>query len=313
MDRRGRLAQALKLKMNWSAPRYLQFPRVQRLARRVVTPIIEREPPRGAGTIGAAMLVAASVGYGIAKGGHVDEIASEMQYLCDSAANGAGLRISSVAVSGETQLRRADILHLVGVTNSSSLLCLDAAAARGKMKTNPWIAEATVLKLYPGRLQIDIKERSAVALWQKDGVVSVIAADGTVLEPFDGSRFSTLPLVVGDGAERQAQDFLNLIARYPVVRNEVEAFVLVAQRRWNLHLKNGIDVRLPETDAEQALRTLVNLARDKKLLSRDIVAIDLRLPDRVTVRLSDAAAQARDAAIKDAEKAAKGKRKGGSA
>jgi cell division protein FtsQ len=48
---------------------------------------------------------------------------------------------------------------------------------------------------------------------------------------------------------------------------------------------------------------LVKLDREKKLLSRDITSIDLRLPDRVTVRLSDAAAQARDDAVKaDAKK-----------
>jgi cell division protein FtsQ len=52
----------------------------------------------------------------------------------------------------------------------------------------------------------------------------------------------------------------------------------------------------------------VALDREKKLLSRDIVAVDLRLPDRVSVRLSDAAAQAREDALKDTKK-----KKGGDA
>ena len=89
--------------------------------------------------------------------------------------------------------------------------------------------------------------------------------------------------------------------------------MLVAERRWNLHLKNGIDVLLPETEPERALTTLVDLDRDKKLLSRDIVAVDLRLADRVTVRLSDAAAAARDEALKAADKDKKTKRKGSDA
>ncbi len=78
----------------------------------------------------------------------------------------------------------------------------------------------------------------------------------------------------------------------------LRASILVAERRWNLRLTNGIDVRLPETDVEAALDRLVELDHDKKLLSRDITMVDLRLPDRVTVRLSDAAAQARDEALK---------------
>jgi cell division protein FtsQ len=89
----------------------------------------------------------------------------------------------------------------------------------------------------------------------------------------------------------------------------LRASILVAGRRWNLHLANGIDVRLPETNVEDALDRLVALDRDKRLLSRDITMVDLRLPDRVTVRLSDAAAQTRD----DALKANMKKKKGGDA
>jgi cell division protein FtsQ len=86
--------------------------------------------------------------------------------------------------------------------------------------------------------------------------------------------------------------------------------VLVAERRWNLRLKNGIDVRLPEIDPGRALDTISTLDREKKLLSRDVALIDLRLPDRVTVQLSDAAAAARENALKDK---AGPKKKGGSA
>ena len=57
--------------------------------------------------------------------------------------------------------------------------------------------------------------------------------------------------------------------------------------------------------------TLADLERAKKLLARDIVAVDLRLADRVTVRLSDGAAAAREEALKAAEKDKKPKRQRG--
>ena len=321
MEDRGRLAQPLKPKQRrWFAPKaqraratFAWSGKLQRLARRWLTPIVELKVPRGAGSIAAAALMLASAGYGVVKGGHAPAMAAEMQNLCDAAANGAGLRIASIALAGNTQLSRADILTLAGVSGRSSLLCLDAASARAKLMNVPWIADASVLKLYPGRLQVEIKERQAIALWQKDGQLFVIADDGTVLERFDGRRFAALPLVVGAGAERAAQDFLVLLARYPAIRAAVVASVLVAERRWNLRLTSGIDVRLPETDVEAALQTLVKLAAEKKLLSRDIAAIDLRLSDRVTVRLSDAAAQARAEAIKESQKDKKAKRKGSDA
>ena len=186
-----------------------------------------------------------------------------------------------------------------GVNGRSSLLFLDAEAVRDKLKGNPWIADATVLKLYPGRLQIDIVERSAFALWQQDGRLSVIADDGAVLEPYVTRRFITLPLVVGKGAEIRARDFLTLLDRYPQVRSVTKAAIFVGQRRWNLRLKDGLDVRLPETNVGKALARLSTYDREDHLFSRDIVAIDMRLPDRLTVQLSDDAAKAREDLFKD--------------
>jgi cell division protein FtsQ len=108
------------------------------------------------------------------------------------------------------------------------------------------------------------------------------------------------------GAAPRAQEILSLLERYPDLRDQVRAAILIAERRWNLRLRNGLDIRLPETAVEQALVTLVGLDRDKKLLSRDIVFVDLRLPDRVTVQLSEAAAAQRAEALKDKKPAKKG-------
>ena len=72
------------------------------------------------------------------------------------------------------------------------------------------------------------------ALWQKDGRLSVIASDGTVVEPYVASRFTGLPLVVGHGAQLKAREFLALLDRYPQIRGDLRAAMLVAERRWNL-------------------------------------------------------------------------------
>jgi len=269
---------------------------------------IIRMPPPGMGVAASIVLLAATLGYGIVAGDHVSAILDALKEARDAAANAMGFRIAAISLTGPKEVSREEVLTTAGVTGRASLLFLDAEAARTRLLANPWIADAGVLKLYPDRLQITITERQAFALWQKDGRVSVIAADGTVLEPFIEDRYLGLPLVVGRGAERQAKDFLAIIDRYPGVRSMLRASILVAERRWNLRLKNGIDVRLPELKIEQALDRLIALDRDKKLLSRDIAAVDLRLADRVTVRLSDAAAQARDESQKE-----KRKKKGGDA
>ncbi len=265
--------------------------------------------PRGAGIAAALTLIVASVAYGAVRGGHLPVIMAELRDFRDAVANLAGFRITSIALAGQRRLSREDVLTTAGITGRSSLLFLDASEARARLKANPWIADATVLKLYPGRLHIAVTERDAFALWQRDGKVEVIADDGAVVEPYAGQYFAKLPLVVGIGAETRAKGFVAVLDKYPSVRDQLRAAVLVAERRWNVMLKNGIDILLPAAGLEQALDTLVRLDRDNKILSRDIATIDLRLADRVTVRQSDEAAAAR----LDALKGKNPKKKGGAA
>jgi cell division protein FtsQ len=260
----------------------------------------------GAGFAASGAFLLATLVYGLVIGDRAPEIIGALKDARDAAANAAGFRVAAIALSGEHHVSREEILASAGVTGSTSLLFLDVEEARDRLKRNPWIADATLLKLYPDRLQIGIKERAAFALWQARGRVSVIADDGTVLEPYVDPRLTRLPLVVGAGAAPRAKEFLALLDRYPELREQVRAAVLIGERRWNLRLRNGLDVRLPETGAAEALATLAGLDREKKLLSRDIVWIDLRLPDRVTVELSEAAATQRAEALKDKKPAKKG-------
>jgi cell division protein FtsQ len=283
--------------------------RLGRFLRRWLGPFHSWQTPRGAGMAAAGAFLCASAAFGTVQGGHVPAIAGALRDWRDAAANAAGFRITSIAMAGQKELTREEVLSIAGIGGRTSLLFLDAADARARLRENPWIADATVLKLYPSRLHVTVTEREAFALWQKDRKVSVIASDGAIVEPFVNQRFAKLPLVVGVGAETRAKDIVGLLDKYPLVRDQMHAAVLVAERRWNIALKSGLDIRLPEIGVEQALDTLVQLDRDNKLLSRDIAVVDLRLPDRVTVRLSDEAAAARLEALK----ARNAKKKGGAA
>ena len=263
------------------------------------------QAPRWAGVAASALFVGAGIAYGVVKGDHVAMIVDALTDTRDAVADAAGFGIAAVSLSGDHHVSRDRILAAAGVTEHASLLFLDVQAARARLLAIPWIAEATVRKLYPDRLLITVTEREPFALWQLGGNVSVISNDGTVIAPLHDPAFATLPLIVGQGAGVRAREFLALLDRHPEIRDAVSASILVAERRWNLRLKSGVDVKLPEADVEQALARLARLDHDRQLLSRDVSVVDLRLSDRVTVRLSEEAAQAREQARK--EKTAKRK------
>jgi cell division protein FtsQ len=327
MDGRGRIAQSLNVFARLRAPPrtggtaarpyaraelYYQAQShqsgFQRALQRCWFRLLRVEPPRGVGTAAALALIFGSIGYGVVKGEHLPDVVAFIEDARDQAANAVGFSITDLRVSGHNQLTKEEVLAAARVTGRSSLFFLDADATRERLKSNSWISDATVRKLLPGQLQIEIKEREPFALWQKNRRVSVIAHDGTVLEGFVAPQLLTLPLVVGRGAETRAKDFLALLNRFPAIRDEVRASILVGERRWNLRLKSGLDIRLPEVGVAAALEYLVRLDRESKLLTRDITVIDMRLADRVTVRLSERAAEARQEQLKELLKAKKGGR-----
>ena len=311
----GIAAECLRRLLRQGAKKFLHGTKISSRISRIVQGWLRRfddvRLPRFVGVGGSALLILASVGYGVVKGGHFGMIVGALKDARDAAAIAAGFPVAAVSLSGERHVSRAEIFAAAGVSDRASLLFLDVETARRNLEAVPWIAEATVRKLYPDRLQITLTERKPFALWQVDGKISVIGPEGTVITPLTDPKFASLPFVVGRGAAVRAKAFLARLDRHPAIRDQVRASVLVAERRWNLKLKNGIDVRLPEHDIDAALDRLSMLDREKSLLTRDITTVDLRLPDRVTVGLSEAVAAAREAAQAAEKKLAK--RKGGDA
>jgi cell division protein FtsQ len=305
MDRRGRFAESLDLRQAPAEGFDVAPPsRFSLFLRRASVRARQFRFLRGAGIVSVIAILAVAGGYGAIKGGHLDPFYVSLHNAADRAAQAMGLETAQVVVTGAKRLKRADVLRAAGVTEKSTLFLIDALKVRASLLENPWIADAEVRKLYPDRLEIKIEEKKAYAIWQNKGEFSVIAKDGTVIDriaPKD-IRNSTMPFVVGAGAEKKAAELYALLARFPPIKSEVAAAVMVGERRWNLRLKSGLDIRLPDENADVALLRLVALDRNDKILSRDITVIDLREPDRVTVRLSDEAKAARDAAFKDMKK-----------
>lgn len=271
------------------------------LFRRVLVNLSHRKSVRAAEVVLTTLLVGGAIALGTVRGGHMQVVHEVMTDFGDRIAYFAGFEIADADVRGHNRLRREQVLAAAGITQHTSLVLLNADVARDKLKSNPWIADAVVRKYYPNKLEIVVTEREAFALWQRDGKLSIVARDGTVLEEVSAARPEKLPLVVGEGAARVAHDFLSVLDRFPAIKAEVYGAVYIAERRWNLRMTNGIDVRLPENNLIAAFEALTRLSRDQKIFSRDIEMIDLRIPGQVIVRMSDAAAAAYDAQRKPAK------------
>ncbi len=254
--------------------------------------------PAHTGTVSALALLAATGLYGMSIGGHTQDVAQ-------ATTSAAGFAIEDVKVSGNDQTSEIEILQLLGLDGTTSLVALDADAARQKIANLPWVENVEVRKVYPKTIEVKLTERKAYAIWQHGSELSLIQKDGSVIAPLRDNKFAKLPLFVGRDAETAAASIDEAFAQWPDIRNHVKAFVRVAGRRWDLYLDNDVIIKLPEDNIDGALARLTKLDRDQNVLQRDIAAVDLRLDDRMAIELTPDAVVRRQAALDARTKALK--------
>ena len=259
---------------------------------------IEQRIPRFLGSGLTLAFFSAVIGYGLWQGGHIDGFIRAHGEPHHALARAVGLSLDQVTISGISQIGENEVLAAAGLDVKVSLAFLDVNDLRERLERVPMIKSATVRKLYPNELVITLTEREAHAIWQNNGELFVIASDGTVIGLMQDERYVDLPFVVGEGANARSKDYLALLEAAGPLKQRIRAGTLVAGRRWTLKMDNGMDVRLPESGAADALARLVKLEHEQKILEKDVLAIDLRMADRVVVRLTEEAALARAEALK---------------
>ena len=209
-------------------------------------------------------------------------------------ARGAGFGIQEVTIRGLERLSEDVIREALGLTENNTSLLFDTQRAKSRLEALAWVKSARVMRLLPNALEVTVEERKPFVLWQRAGEIFVADRDGRVLTVFDGLTFADLPLVVGEGAPKAAGDLFVALERHSAVRSELKAAIRVAARRWDLVLNSGVKILLPEEGLPTALNALADLDGSSSLLGRGVAQIDLRLPDRVTVRAPEVVAPTTD-------------------
>jgi cell division protein FtsQ len=249
-------------------------------------------------SVAFAALVLGSAGlYGARTGGEYDAFAARYGTPLDIMGRLVGFEIDTITISGVDQLNRQEVLEASGVTERNSLIFLNAAAVRDRLKAVPLVRDVSVRKLFPNSLFFDITERKAAAIWQKNGKLSVVAADGVAIDEVHDARFNALPFIVGPAANDHLQEFTDLVETAGELRDRIRAGIYVGERRWTLQMDSGVLLMLPEVNPKAALADFAVIERADKLLDKDVITLDLRIPGRITARLSEDAAAARAAML----------------
>ncbi len=234
----------------------------------------------GAGVAGAAWL-----------GSSLFDVREAFARAADGAAANVGFAIDEIEVStieGASAIspaRAAEVRALIVPEGRQSILALNPADVKTRVESLDWVQGVRVRRLWPNDMLIEVERRQEYARWQEDGEISVIDANGERLLTERAADHAHLPLVVGQGAGPASPPMLAALESLPQVRAHLRALVRVGDRRWNVELTSGTTVALPEENPEAALAQLEDLQTEHALLDRPLAQIDMRVPNRVAIRV----------------------------
>ncbi len=194
-----------------------------------------------------------------------------------------GFRVGEVLVTGRKHISQEDLLARLNVDEDMPIFSVSLTEARDNLSEIPWIEDAVVSRRLPDKIVVSITERVPAALWQYQKKISVIDENGLTLTSSSVETYKNLPLVVGEDAPEHVTEIVSLLKAETSIAPNVASAVRVGGRRWDLHLKNGMTIKLPENNVELALSRLAEAQEKSGLMNGKAAAIDLRIPEKFVI------------------------------
>lgn len=196
--------------------------------------------------------------------------------------------LSALSIQGSSDSLNAEIREILGLNFPISSFDLDLADLRNRVLSLPPVETAEVRLEGGSILHVKVKEKVPALLLKDDTGIHVLNKNGDYIRPLLSTEYgSKLPVITGEGAQKAAAEAFILFSALYDKLDEVRGLVLVGGRRWNIVLKSGQVIMLPEKKSEQAVQKILILDKAEKILSRDIAVFDFRLPYRITLRFPE--------------------------
>jgi cell division protein FtsQ len=195
--------------------------------------------------------------------------------------NSIGFVVKNINVLCEDESLSQQILLDSAIKKQTPIFVISPSEIQSRVMDNPWVQAVQVRRILPHVIEIRAEKRKAIAIFQKNNKLYQIDSRGRIIVPMESRGRLPLPLIVGEVANERADETLGMIANFRAVRESLASLVLVRGRRWDLVMRGGLVVRLPESEIKKALEMLNTLLSQKKINKNSVKYIDLRMPGNI--------------------------------
>ena len=208
------------------------------------------------------------------------------------------LTVTRISVQGNQRMSRGEVLGLLDGLSGSSIVTADLEDWRQKLLTSPWVADASIRRMFPGTLNVVIEERRPVGIGRIRGELYLIDRTGTVIDEF-GPNYADLDLPIIDGltaggGESGSVDgaraalagrLMSELARRPELAGKVSQIDVTDVHNAAVILKGDTALlRVGDERFSERLQSYLDLMPALREQMPDVDSVDLRFDERVYVR-----------------------------
>lgn len=201
------------------------------------------------------------------------------------------LILKDILLDGYHHSPKQDILDSILLTSKEDnktnknepILLINIKKIKKNLESMTWIKHADVERILPSTIRIHILEHKPMAIWQNQGKLLLLSYEGYIIKENNLTQLKDLIIVTGDNAIESSVKLFELLDKNPEIKKMISSVVLIGNRRWDFILYNGIKIKMPEKNLEEALLSLIKKNKQSNLLENNIKIVDLRIADKVFI------------------------------
>tara|TARA_B100000945_G_scaffold42138_1_gene28535 strand:+ start:123 stop:845 length:723 start_codon:yes stop_codon:yes gene_type:complete len=191
--------------------------------------------------------------------------------------------LKEVYVSGRINESRANILKAINVTIGEPLLTIDLENVRENLNNLSWVKDSSLYLLPLGQLEIEIYEYIPFGKYTDvNNNTFLINNNGIKFLNININEFESLFKLYGKDALLQVAELSLIINKLKSFNFNASKIERIDSRRWNIYLKEGFLIKLPNIDPLNSIDALYKL--DNNINYNNLTFIDLRIKDRVSLK-----------------------------
>ena len=191
--------------------------------------------------------------------------------------------LADVQITGINHINEEEILFFFESHIGKSIFLLPLNELSKEIRKNIWVKDLYIDNDFNNSLFVSVEEEVPLGIYLNNNKRILVSKNLVILDILNNEK-KFIDLIVFKG-ENSIHNILNLLNNLNTdIINKIKLAHYIENRRWNINLKNKIQLKLPENNIKEAIKNYEKIY--KKYSDSDfekIFSIDLRITNRVII------------------------------